>query len=75
MTWYGVLAVILIIVGVSVLMKALYAPKDGLTPCTGCGACNGTGQCVLRRRELERRKQAQVAKAVQETGEKQQKAL
>lgn len=63
MTWYGIAVLILIVVGISALMKVLYGQKDGPTPCIGCGACIGTGECVMRREELKRRKKVEEIKA------------
>ena len=75
MTWYGAVVLVLLIVGVTVLMKALYGKKDSPSPCIGCGACITTGECVYRREELKRRQKAAALKEAKKLEKEQQKAV
>ena len=75
MTWYGAVVLVLLIVGVTVLMKALYGKKDSPSPCIGCGACITTGECVYRREELKRRQKAAALKEAKKPEKEQRKAV
>ena len=47
MTWFGWVALVLILGGTAWLWSKMYPKDGGATHCCGCGKCARTGECVM----------------------------